>query len=100
MPENTPANSVPSALGPLYHPARRLDYPLDAITQIYGLRPSEVKVLDLILCGLTGPQVANKLSVAPSTVKTHMRALFEKFDVSNKVELVSTVFAATRTVLS
>lgn len=100
MAENSPATSTPITLGTLYHSARRLDYPRDAITQIYGLRPSEVKVLDLILCGLTGPQVANRLSVAPSTVKTHMRALFEKFDVSNKVELVSTVFAATQTVLS
>jgi DNA-binding NarL/FixJ family response regulator len=100
MAENTPLTSTPTMLGTLYHSPRRLDYPLDAITEIYGLRPSEVKVLDLILCGLTGPQVANKLCVAPSTVKTHMRALFEKFDVSNKVELVSTVFAASRTVLS
>jgi len=97
MAENSQVTSTASTL---HHLARRPDYPLDTITQIYGLRPSEVKVLDLILCGLTGPQVAHKLSVAPSTVKTHMRALFEKFDVSNKVELVSTVFAATHTVLS
>src|SRR3569623_1431726 len=100
MAETTPLTSTPTMLGTLNHSPRRPDYPLDAITQIYGLRPSEVIVLDLILCGLTGPQGANKLSVAPSTVKTHIRALFEKFDVSNKVELVSTVFAATRTVLS
>jgi DNA-binding CsgD family transcriptional regulator len=92
----------PSAVAALFvvDPARRLDYPLDTVKLIYGLRPAEVRVLDLTLRGLTGPQIAGELSVAPSTVKTHMQALFEKFGVSNKVELVSAVFAATQTVFS
>lgn len=92
----------PSAVAALFivDPARRIDYPLDTVKLIYGLRPAEVKVLDLTLRGLTGPQIASELSVAPSTVKTHMQALFEKFGVGNKVELVSAVFAATQTVLS
>lgn len=100
MAPDSRATNMPIVINPFQHPARRVDYPLDTITRIYGLRPSEVRVLDLTLRGLTGPQVASQLSVAPSTVKTHMRALFEKFDVCNKVELVSTVFAATRTLPS
>ena len=92
----------PAAIAALFivDPARRVDYSLDTVKLIYGLRPAEVKVLDHMLRGLTGPQIAKELSVAASTVKTHSLALFEKFGVSNKVELVSAVFAATQTVFS
>lgn len=92
----------PSAVAALFviDPAAPIDYPLDTVRLVYGLRPAEVRVLDLTLRGLTGPQIAGELSVAPSTVKTHMQALFDKFGVSNKVGLVSAVFAATQTVLS
>jgi len=92
----------PNSIAALFivDPARRSDYPLDTVKLIYGLRPAEVKVLDLTLRGLTGPQIASKLSIAPSLVKTHMQALFEILGVGSKVELVSVVFAATQTVLS
>ena len=80
-------------------PTSPIDYPLEAIRLIYRLRPAEVRVLELTLKGLTGPQIAKELSVAPSTIKTHMLALFDKFGVSTKVDLVSAVFAATPRVL-
>jgi DNA-binding CsgD family transcriptional regulator len=90
----------PAAVAALFivDPAAPIDYRVDTAKCIYGLRPTQARVLEHVLRGMTGPQVANELSIAHSTVKTHMLSLFEKFGVSNKVELVSAVFAATQTV--
>jgi DNA-binding CsgD family transcriptional regulator len=49
----------------------------------------EHEVARLVALGLSTPAIAQKLSCAPSTVKTHRSNLMRKLGVKNAVELVS-----------
>jgi len=48
----------------------------------------EIEVLRWIEQGLTNQQIAEKLSVAPSTVKTHINNLYTKLGVQTRVQAV------------
>ncbi len=50
------------------------------------LSSREVEVLALIDLGLTNQQIAEKLSVAPSTVKTHINNIYSKLGVQTRVQ--------------
>jgi two-component system nitrate/nitrite response regulator NarL len=53
------------------------------------LSQREADVLALIAQGLSAPEIAERLVISPSTVKTHIRNLFEKLDVSDRAEAVA-----------
>lgn len=53
------------------------------------LTPRELEILRLLADGLSGPQIAEKLIVAPSTVKTHLGNLYEKLGVSDRAAAVA-----------
>ena len=48
-------------------------------------RENEVK--DLLIQGLTNGQIAKKLFISISTVKTHIKNIFEKLCVSKRMEV-------------
>jgi len=50
------------------------------------LTPRQVEVLRLLSRGLTNREIAELLGISESTVKTHLRTLFEVLDVSNRTE--------------
>lgn len=50
------------------------------------LTPREVEVLRLIVQGATNQTIAERLTIAVSTVKTHAYHIFAKLDVSNRTE--------------
>ncbi len=52
----------------------------------YGLSEREIDVLLLISKGLKNDEIAEKLFVSVSTVKTHTRNIFTKLDVRNRIE--------------
>jgi len=52
----------------------------------YGLSERELEVLLLISKGLKNDEVAEKLFLSVSTVKTHTRNIFVKLDVRNRIE--------------
>lgn len=52
----------------------------------YGLSEREIEVLLLISKGLKNDEIAEKLFVSVSTVKTHTRNIFTKLDVRNRIE--------------
>jgi len=52
----------------------------------YGLSEREIEVLLLISKGLKNDEIAGKLFVSVSTVKTHTRNIFTKLDVRNRIE--------------
>ena len=54
-----------------------------------SLTPTEVRVVELVAEGLTNPQVAERMFVSPSTVKTHLAHVFSKLDVHSRAELSS-----------
>ncbi len=57
--------------------------PLDALS------PREREVLDLLAQGLSNKAIAEALVISPNTVKRHLRAIFEKLEVSNRAGAVA-----------
>jgi two-component system, NarL family, nitrate/nitrite response regulator NarL len=56
-----------------------------------GVRLSrrEADVMRLTARGLTGPQIALRLGIAPSTVKTHLRRVYAKLGVGDRATMVA-----------
>jgi ATP/maltotriose-dependent transcriptional regulator MalT len=53
-----------------------------------NLSTREYEVLQLLVQGLTNAEIAGKLFVSLSTVKTHVSNLFAKMDVKNRTQVV------------
>jgi DNA-binding CsgD family transcriptional regulator len=64
-----------------------LNLPLEALQLLYGLRPAETRVFELIVQGYSSARIATSLGVAPNTVKTHTQRLFDKVGVHSRVHL-------------
>lgn len=56
-------------------------------TPVDRLSPRESSVAKKFAKGLTYKQIAKDLGLAPSTVRTHVSATYDKLGVSNKIEL-------------
>lgn len=54
-----------------------------------SLTRREREVLDLLVEGRTGPQIAEALFVAPSTVAFHVRQIYEKLHVHTRAQAVA-----------
>jgi DNA-binding CsgD family transcriptional regulator len=52
-----------------------------------SLTPTETLVVDLVVEGLTNPQIAQRLLIQSATVKTHLEHIFTKTDVHTRSEL-------------
>jgi two-component system nitrate/nitrite response regulator NarL len=52
------------------------------------LSPREQQVLELVADGLSAPQIARRLQLATSTVRTHIEHLYDKLEVSDRAQLV------------
>ena len=65
--------------------------PPDIIARFYNLTPTELRVLLAIVEIGGAPDVAAKLGIAPSTVRTHVGRLFEKTGTKRQAELVRLV---------
>lgn len=57
------------------------------------LTPRQQQVTALICLGYTSREIAERLSISPQTVKTHVQHIFEKFGVSDRVALRLTLGA-------
>jgi DNA-binding CsgD family transcriptional regulator len=60
-----------------------------------SLTPTERQVVDLIVEGLSNPQIAERLLMSRGTVKVHLAHVFTKLGLSSRAELAAT--AARRT---
>lgn len=73
------------------------DRPLLALTPEvgarWGLTPRETEAAQAVLDGLTYKDAAAKLSVSPSTVKSHVLSVYQKTGAGNKIELLRMVEA-------
>lgn len=61
------------------------------VSQKYGLTPREAEVLVMLAQGRSQRFIAEEMTLAPSTVKTHVKHVYQKIGVSNKQELISLV---------
>ncbi len=57
----------------------------------FGLSKREMQVLEIILDGKTAKEVGKAIFISESTVKTHVRHIYEKVGVRNKMELLRKV---------
>ncbi len=55
---------------------------------MYKLTQREEEVLCLVLKGYTNREIADILCISTHTSKVHISSLYQKFKVSNRVELV------------
>jgi DNA-binding NarL/FixJ family response regulator len=53
-----------------------------------GLTEAELKVLTLVGRGLSNQEIARELFVADTTVRTHLRHIFDKLDLRDRVQAV------------
>jgi DNA-binding NarL/FixJ family response regulator len=53
------------------------------------LSPREQEVLQLVAHGYENKQIATELGISDATVKTYLRGIFERFDVSGRAEAVA-----------
>lgn len=72
--------------------ARRDDVPsITTRRDLSGLTPRELEVLRLLATGLNNAELAERLFLSPTTVKTHVGRILSKLDLRDRVQAV--VFA-------
>jgi len=82
------ARGQPVAAVFVAEPDSELNLPIEAIQLLYGLRPAETRVFELIASGLSAPRIAQSLGISHNTVKTHTLRLFDKLGVHSRAELL------------
>jgi DNA-binding CsgD family transcriptional regulator len=55
----------------------------------HGLTPAQTRVAALVLQGRSTRQIVNELHISPYTVQEHLRAVFDKFGIGSRRELVA-----------
>ena len=64
----------------------------EVIADAYGLTARERRVTELVAQGLPNAAIAGQLYLSPYTVQDHLKAIFEKLDVSSRGQLVARLF--------
>lgn len=62
--------------------------------RIDELTPREHEVLELVAQGLSNAEIATRLTLERTTVKTHVQRILTKLDVRNRVEIVIAAYEA------
>ena len=68
--------------------------PMGEIARRYGLSPREAEVFELWATGHGAKAIQDKLVLSPSTVKTHVRHIYEKCDVHSRAEIIALIEGA------
>lgn len=64
------------------------DRPTPRLTPAEPLTDREAQILQLVLDGLTNPQMAQRLRIEVTTVRTHMRSILRKLGLESRRDLV------------
>lgn len=59
-----------------------------AIAERYSLTPREEEILGMLLLGRSGPYISEDLYLSKSTVKTHIRHIYDKTGVTSRQQLI------------
>jgi len=55
----------------------------------YGISEREAEIISLLVEGLSNQQIAKQLYISPNTVKTHIKNIYAKVGVNNRLQLFS-----------
>ncbi len=69
-------------------PAQLQQPPAEALANLYGLTPAELRVTMLLVAGAPIHDIADRLGVKSNTVRTYIKSLLSKTDTSRQVDLV------------
>ena len=72
----------------IFDPGSPTHVPVAWLTDAYGLTLAEARVARAVSSGTTIADTAQRLSISPNTVKTHLRRVYEKTGTSRQAELV------------
>ena len=72
----------------MIRPTAASDREMLELSEAYGLTPAEGRVLAGLLDGRDPGSIAEALGIAVSTVRTHIKRLYEKTGTSRQTELV------------
>ncbi|HEY0666417.1 MAG TPA: helix-turn-helix transcriptional regulator [Gallionella sp.] len=72
----------------------RLDAAL--MKQTYGLTPTEIRVAEILAECLTADEVAERLRISTSTVKVHMRNIYDKTGANTRARLMKLLMSLAR----
>ena len=61
---------------------------LEVKGQIYDLTETEIKIIKLVLTGMTNREVADELYISEKTVKFHLYKIFKKLTIKNRAGLI------------
>lgn len=64
---------------------------VSSIPMLSPLSPREKDVLNLLLEAKTNKEIAQELSISEYTVKTHVKNIYAKYDVTSRAELITSV---------
>ena len=67
-----------------FYPTKKLEVK----GQIYDLTETEIKIIKLVLTGMTNREVADELYISEKTVKFHLYKIFKKLTVKNRAGLI------------
>lgn len=67
---------------------RRKENKRQIINEVAALTNQENKIANLICEGLSNKEIASTLFISSSTVKTHIRNLYSKLEISNRQQLI------------
>ncbi len=68
-----------------------VDHPRPPARGWESITPSEWAIVDLVVRGLTNPQISKQLYVSRHTVDSHLKSVYVKLDMSSRVELAGAV---------
>lgn len=60
-----------------------------------GMTPREIEIVELLMDGCTNKAIAEKLYISENTIKTHLRKIYRKSNVSRKSELLALIASKT-----
>lgn len=63
--------------------------PARAVPPAWDLSTREREVLELVRRGMSNREIARDLTISTNTVKTHLRAIFDKSGYRSRVRLVA-----------
>jgi len=75
-------------LATLFAPDRQHSLDPLAVGDVFALTPAQARVAVLLAEGLTAVQVAARLGVAPTTIRSHVRAVTTRLGVARVVDAV------------